>query len=538
MTCPDTLDIVAAFDRMTRRWDHLWRWPFQRQRWVWITPLLLYKVVQREQAKLHTGIEAIIGLGYLTLVARKPYRALNVLVVVLPFGLLGLSLIYRMHVPGQIVRGLGFWKEGMVAGLTLAAIIRAREHPVRFDLLDRLAICYVALGLLYLVGQPFLVGSAVGAHLSFYARELGWRSDVLYIGLFVVCRHLGVTIEQIEATLRRVLKVAVIMAVVGVYEFFRPYSFNHFVTVTLQLGRYQANVLHSPLLDPSNILAFANGTHRVRIGSLLVNNLNDGWYYVLGLGIAMELIVRGRSRPWLYASLPILGAALLFTQSRAAIVAGGVTTVFALRAQIGRIVQHRVRIAVMVALLGAAALPVVLSAGLGHRFVSSSSSVSNTGHVNGVREGLRIMGQYPLGRGLATGAGGGQNAVTKGLSSESSIFIPEDQWLQIGTQLGLLGLALYIAVLVLIISRLVPRSHDPTTAGAAIAAGGMRNALLGILVGGLFLQTFTEPVVSWTVFALCGIAVGAMDEIGAAEKLGPYISRPASPQPEMASIRV
>jgi O-antigen ligase len=132
--------------------------------------------------------------------------------------------------------------------------------------------------------------------------------------------------------------------------------------------------------------------------------------------------------------------------------------------------------------------------------------------VTGVREGIEIMADEPLGRGLATGAGGGQAAAGQGAISQSSVFVPEDQWLQIGTQLGVLGLAIYVGALILMLRRLRPRGQLPDDQDANTCAGGARIALVGILAGGLFLQPFIEPVISWTVFALCGLAVGAMDQ--------------------------
>jgi hypothetical protein len=119
------------------------------------------------------------------------------------------------------------------------------------------------------------------------------------------------------------------------------------------------------------------------------------------------------------------------------------------------------------------------------------------------------MEHYPLGRGLATGAGAGQNAQAKGLVKQVDIFVPEDQWLQIGTQLGILGLAIYSGELILMVMRLRPR--DTTESDAAICASGVRNGVLGIIVGGLFLQPFIGPVIAWTVFALSGLGVSALD---------------------------
>jgi hypothetical protein len=476
-----------------------------------VLPLVLYEVSKREHAHLQKGIESLLALALLILVARRPYKALNALVIVLPFGLLILSTLYKYHVPAIVVRGLGFYDEGIIAGLAVVAIVRVLKARPSFDGLDKMTFAYVVLGLAYLFLPKLFVGTAVGAHLSFYARELGWRSDVLYFGVFLICRHLGLQASQVWNIFRRFLVVDVVVAVIGFYQFLFPWSFNHLVVDTLGLPKYQAVVLHSPLLNPTNILAFgtAAGGH-VRIGSVLINNLLAPWYFLFGLGIAIEMISRGKSRPWVVAAVPILSVALLLTQSRAAIGGGVVAVIYGLRSQLGRSIVQRVRMASMFALLGCVALPVIVFSGLGHRFVGSS--VSNEGHVTGVREGIEIMADEPLGRGLATGAGGGQAAAGQGAISQSSVFVPEDQWLQIGTQLGVLGLAIYVGALILMLRRLRPRGQLPDDQDANTCAGGARIALVGILAGGLFLQPFIEPVISWTVFALCGLAVGAMDQ--------------------------
>jgi hypothetical protein len=310
--------------------------------------------------------------------------------------------------------------------------------------------------------------------------------------------------SEIRKLFNQTLAVAVVLALIGVYEFVAPSSFNHFVIDVIRLPAYESRVLHTPL--GSDQFVTYSSAHLPRIGSVL-DNLTVPWYFILGLGIAIEMKLRGVTGRWVMASIPLLAVCVVLTQSRAAMFAAVVTILFSLRRQIGRSLTRRVRLAGLIGLFALAGLPVMIYGGLAHRFVSSKSS--NQGHSRGVSVGIRVMEHYPLGRGLATGAGAGQNAQAKGLVKQVDIFVPEDQWLQIGTQLGILGLAIYSGELILMVMRLRPR--DTTESDAAICASGVRNGVLGIIVGGLFLQPFIGPVIAWTVFALSGLGVSALD---------------------------
>lgn len=478
--------------------------------WLWVVPVVLFLGLKREVAHEKTALVAVIGLGVLVAVARRPYRALMLLVTILPFNAVILSALFRYHVPAAAVRGLGFWKEGVLAGVAVAAFMEYRRRRPRLDLLDRAGLGYIALGSAYLVAQHLFVGNAAGGHIALYGRELGWRGDVMYVAVLLAVRHLHLPRDQVEKLLRRCLTVVFWVAVIGIYEFFRPYSFNHFLTVTIQLGRYQAQVLHAPLSNPNNVLAFANGTSHVRIGSVLINNLLDGWYYVLGLAIAVEGLVRGRRTTFGWVCVPVIGAALVFTQARGSIVAGGVAVVLILRRQAGRSMLRRVHLGTLLTMALLVAIPVVILSGLGHRFTSSSSSVSNQGHVTQIQRGVQIMDAHPLGNGLATGVAGGQSAAGKGVVGGSLVFDPEDQYLEIGLQLGFLGLALWVVVMGAMLARMRPRSRDVLDR-LAVSGPGVRAAFIGLLVGGAVAQIFIEPVVSWTVFVLCGAVVGNLD---------------------------
>ena len=488
----------------------------------WVGPVLMFEFVKREQSHVKTLVAVLIGAGIVALVARRPAKALKVLVVLLPFGTFLLALLYRFGVPATYVRNLGFWKEAVIAGIAAAALPRVWRARHQWDRLDRVVIGYVALGSLFLFLQPLIVGAGPGAKATFYARELGWRGDVLYFAIFLLCRHLGIDRQAAEKIFQLFVGVAVIVALVGIYEFFNAHSFDHFVVHTIRVPTYQIQALHAQVGNPNTVLIYSTTGHHVRIGSVLLNYLTVGFYWMFALGIAIELVVRQRARPWIVASIPILGVATLLTQSRAAILGAAITVLFGLRRQIGRSLTRRVRLTAMLAFVLLVFLPLVAFSGIGHRLVSPGGA-TNSGHKNRVTQGISIMIHNPAGRGLATGAGGGQVAQTEGVVSQGAVFIPEDEWLQIGTQLGLLGLGTYVAGLILMIRYLrVPRAgpndtrKPADTNGVGLWVFGVRSGLLGVLVGGLFLQPFVEPVVSWTVFALTGIAV-ALADAGAAE---------------------
>jgi len=53
---------------------------------------------------------------------------------------------------------------------------------------------------------------------------------------------------------------------------------------------------------------------------------------------------------------------------------------------------------------------------------------------------------------------------------------------------------------------------SPEAAAAGLPAAGSRNAFVGLLIGGSFLQPFINLPVAFTTFALLGLGVGLMDQ--------------------------
>lgn len=484
--------------------------------WIWLTPVFVFEVLRHGESKAIRLIELLIAVGVLSFLVRKPHRALSALIIGLPFSTIILAGLLRMGLPASLVRTLGFWKEAMVLGIALAALRQVlngserQSKRSRFDRADRFAFAYVALGTLYLVLPGLFVGSGPGASLSLYARELGWRSDVLYIGLFLVVRHCGLNSEQINRVFRQFVAVALIVSAVGIFEFFATNTWVRFVTKTLKLTDYDSRVLGIANPTFQEVYGTIGGHHFPRIGSVLLNYLDTGFYLALALAVGVELFTRGRPSLLVRVALPVVSVALLFNQGRAAIAAGVIAALLGLRTQIGRSVAHAERLGFAVAIALVACVPLLVTSGLAHRFVASQGS--NTSHITSTSHGLHAMSTRPMGTGLATGAGGGQLAALKGLETTQTFLVTEDQYLNIGVQLGYAGFVVYVLSLLYILRALRPSSGMSQDAFSTGPAFGARNGLIGLLVAGLVLQPFSSQGVDWTVFALCGAGAAALDQ--------------------------
>jgi hypothetical protein len=494
------------------------KWFFEKQGWAWLAPVFVFETLHHGQAGAAKLVEALIAIAFVLIVRRHPYRYLSILLVVLPFNTLILATLYRLGLPSGIVWSIGFWKEEVVAGLALAVFNRLQSprrgvDRMRFDAVDRLVGGYVLLGTAYLLLPKLFVEGAAGAHLSFYLRELGWRTDVLYFAIFLVCRHIGLSRPQVEALLQRVVAVGMVLAFGGFYEFFATKSWLKFVLQTLKLQLFDVKVLKFPNPTVSEHYATLGGHHFPRISSFLFfDNLSFGFYLLICLAIAVELLARGEYPRWMLAALPIIVIALLLNQGRATVLGTALAVVFALRAKLGRSIVHRERLTLAVGLLLVVAIPISIASGLEHRFVSSHSS--NTKHSSATQTGLRVMATHPLGRGLGTGAGAGQAAAQRGQIAGSSYLVTENQLLQIGTQLGYLGAGLFIASLLVMEYRLARPRLRPAAFNSFAPAAALSNAMVGLGVGMLVLQPFVVNAVDWTFFSLAGAAMSLLDSAG------------------------
>src|SRR5215207_2504848 len=98
----------------------IWR-PSQRFRRAIVPafPVLAALVVLLAPDEVATATALVLGVGAIALVVRHPVPGLLAVPALLPFQQVLLALLFRLGAPAGVVRGLGFWKEGVAAGLVI-----------------------------------------------------------------------------------------------------------------------------------------------------------------------------------------------------------------------------------------------------------------------------------------------------------------------------------------------------------------------------------------------------------------------------------
>lgn len=473
-----------------------------RRRVVWAgaAPVAAAGAVVLAGSRVAYVICALAGAGAVALVARYPQRAVMAIVTLLPFDQYGMAALYRLGAPAAALKVLRYWPVVILAGLGLVALWVWRRSSTRLDPLDWTILAYVGLGTAYLLFPAFFVGDAAGASLSFTTRVLGWHTDVMYIAVVAVARRIPFTADQQAALMRRVVLVGLVVAALGLYEFVQPAAWNHLATAVLQVPVYQARVLGAlpgyTSLKSVVLYVTLGGHHVARVGSVL-DYETLGFYLAICLGLQAELLVRRRAGRGGAVTFLVVGLGLFVTETRSAIIAGAVAVAMAFRPRPGRVRAERRRLRRALLVVAAAAGLLFLVGHVGTRLAGDTSS--DSAHLASGKAALAVLFHDPLGRGLATAAGAGQTAAAQGQAK--NVIVAEDQLLQIGTQLGFIGLGLFVLVLGLVVVR-TERS------GTAVAAA-TGNSLVGLLIAGLFLQPFITDPVSLTMFMLVGVAVPA-----------------------------
>jgi hypothetical protein len=451
-----------------------------------------------------------------------------VLIVLLPFSEMILAKLWAMGLPASVVHHLGAWKEALAIGVILAGARNFIATGRRADALDRLGLAFVGVALLYLALQHTILPSAPS---STSIRLLGFREDAGFVVLLLGARHAPLPANFLDRAGKAVLIVATVVAAIGLYEAVDSAAWNRFVVHNIQFTRYQASVLNTPPVNFNDIRIYGTigGTQIIRIGSVFLSALSLGFYLVLGFAAGLERAARGQARLWLVGSLLVIVAALVLTQTRSAIPAALVVAILVLQPAKGRSSHWRVQLALVLAAIAIMAVPVAFSSGLSKRVTTNSSD--NAGHVASFWQGLSTIGHHPLGDGLGTSAGTGQRYA----SQVSQLVVPENTYLQVGVELGIIPMLVFTALTLTLIfkARAAARRYPH------YMVAGMAGALAGLAVGAWFLQPWTDFSLAWTAWGLTGAALGvshtralaATKEIRPKPHPAPRAPRGASPTP-------
>lgn len=479
-------------------------------RLIWFVPFLVFVLVSMgvvvRQLDYLTG--SVIVLVIIYFVSKRPDLGLLGLIIFLPFQTIILSLLFHFGLSLQLTTQGGSWKEALAIGVAFAGIRGFRAARRRLDTLDIVALAFIGLALLFTV-FPSLFADAVPGVKD--VRSLAFRQTAGFVILFLGARHANLGQEFGRRAGKVIMIVGSIVAAIAVYEFFLSDSWNTFMVETVELPKYKFYVFNEGVPYATDIRTYGTlgGAQYTRVGSVLVNPLTLGFYLVLPFAFAIERTVRDGIRSLAGAVLLLTGAALIFTQTRAGVVAALIAALVAVRPSAGKSVDRRLQYGFVLSIIFCLALPVAAYTGLTERSTSAASGEEESAvdHWDSLINGIRGVADRPLGHGIGTSAGVGQRFSTVGA------FITENYYLQMGIEIGLVGMLLFVVltlVLIKYMNRAARRVPD-------LPMGAMRIAMIGLAVGALLLHTWTEFAISWTAWGMAGAVLGYSERIMRAE---------------------
>jgi hypothetical protein len=258
------------------------------------------------------------------------------------------------------------------------------------------------------------------------------------------------------------------------------------------VGLWQAATHELFFYAPNLAISNAN-TDYFRVTSLFGDPSLYGRHVVLGIGVVLALLASRRWRTWpLVAVLALMWAGLLFSYSQSSMAALLVVTL-ALAFTTG---TRRVRQAV-----GLLALLAALAAG-GYVAVKvidgDSLNQITSDRTERVEDAVRVIEDAPI---AGVGIGGQPRASRRlaGSDRPTPNFVSHTTPLTVAAELGVIGLALYVWLLVGGVQMIVAVRRLDEALGLALLA-----SFLGLFVHALFYSGFLEDPLTWLVLAIGG----------------------------------
>jgi hypothetical protein len=431
---------------------------------------------------------------------RRPLLALYAFVVGLAVHNAIFMLLFAAGAEGWQLSVAQAWKE-VLLGVALARVARdayvARALPLRIGAVDAAALAFAASAVAYAILPESVLGGGAGPRAELY----GLRHHLLPVAAFFLGRAVVPTRIELRRLAGLVLSVGALVALAGIVE---EYAVSLSAWRTLGAADYFRDQLDfgtysGPAGLPENfVLNSSEGVFR-RLVSSLLSPLGAAYLFLVAL------LLLGGARPRARAGLTALAAllvfcGLLFTFTRSAILAlAGGLVVFALAA------RRREALAVAAAI-------VAIGVGFGALFPSIApetrffpedialqeqiaaekgglaegnpvevgfSDPSSKSHLDELERGARNLGHHLQGYGPGNS---GQTALRFGVESRAG----ESVYLELGADLGLPGLLLWVVFSALVLALLLNRSWRGSSASerrvaAAVSAAGAALFALAVI---------------------------------------------------------
>ena len=443
----------------------------------------------RNRAEFSLILLGIIAVTVGVLAWRHPVVAVCAVAVGMSFNTLVLGWLYKHGVPGSTLRYAAYWKEGLLAIVCLRAWRERTQEGRRADRVELVAFGFLALIVLYLL-LPF------GGDLR--VRYIAARTDAAFIVLFLAARSLQASRLQRLRFERVVIASGTLIAALGLWNYFDGPGWTRWIESTGTADYIREVVQTAVAYEPVLRTTFGSSTV-TRVGSIFLDPIALAYLLLVTVAVVGARLLRGDGRTFdgIAAAVCVLCTCLTFTRSAIALlpVLGLVLAIGS-----GRLTRH-----IGPLLTGAIGLAVVASFfGVGDQVASGfdSSDPRTASHIEALGNATERVIANPLGSGLGTVAGVGDR-----FDVEGALATTENFYLQQGTEVGVLGAAVFLVLVALLCQVVLERARSDPDGLALGAAGG----LTCVALGGMALHTFANIPVTWPLFVLVGFALGASD---------------------------
>lgn len=433
-------------------------------------------------------LAVLLGGWLLVLTQGRPWTTARIAIVWIPLSPVLLSLAYKVGAPIQLVDMGAYLRALLVFSLALAGWRHQRALGRPLEGVDRLGLAYLGVCVVYLAAGPFLEASP----LTLITRLQGLQAVAVFVVAFLAMRWLAPPPAVRDSLLRWAAAVIGLIAIVGVYQKLDRTGFNRLMLDWIDLDRYFREVtVLSPAAYSDAILHFFAVPLRVISLSL------SPFPYADLMLVAVALGALRAATSWNATALALMGlgsVGVFLSGTRIAILALGAALVTLIVSR-GMSELAKVRF-VALAVVGCLALaPLLLSSRLVGEEHQEDTSVSNDGHVDELTTSLRTIVERPLGGGV-----GSDGAVSRRYSTTRTL-VSGNTVLSIGLQLGVLGLAVFLAFFVAVVqqARRADRALELRLFALVV--------LVGSFVSGMTHSNWQEASVGPMTWLLLGLAL-------------------------------
>jgi hypothetical protein len=444
------------------------------------------------------AILALGGVIFLLVTWQNPFLSLSALLLLLPLHTFMLRLL-QFWTPlseGQILL-FSLWKEvalvALLAYVLLRTLLRGGRLPLRFYASDVLLLAFGGLALTYV----FVAFDPV-------AGLYGFRNYVEVFAVFFLVRVLPLSPSRLRRLFWAMLLIGALIALFGILQVVfaqSPFMTELRAGIAEEAGGVLPSAFTAGTVGFWKFRAFGTFSGPNEFGLYLATLLIAAWYIGPHLGRQQRFRTR-----WVVVALLFISLVLTLSRSAfLALVIGALMAQLLSRAHpLGGLrlrVKHLIAFFSLLPLMG---LAFWFSGFFGHLLNTITlRNPSAAGHLRSLLNGLSFIANHALGVGIGMV---GERAGRYGLVPAK--YHVESSYLQMGMEIGILGMALYVAFMLLILFALYKRSRKGDDLSRRLSA-----AAFGILAGAMgayfFLPLLTNLAAASYTWFFVGLAFRA-----------------------------